>query len=103
MTEKRKIYPHDANTIFRTLENVCTKSWFTVENIDESIRRIVMTTPPSLFSYGESIEVIVQPEGSDKALVYVKSEPKIFFNITAGGAIERNIRKLYQTLDEELK
>lgn len=103
MTEKRKIYPYNADTVFESLKNVCSKSWFIVKSVDESIRRIIMSTPPSLFSYGERIEAIVQPEGDDKALVYVKSKPKVFFNITAGGAVERNIQKIYQILDEELR
>ena len=101
MTEK--IYPYDADTVFENLKNVCSNSSFTVITVDESVRRIIMSTPPSLFSYGESIEIIVQPEGNNRALVYVKSKPKVFFNITAGDAVERNIQKIYQTLDEVLK
>jgi predicted oxidoreductase (fatty acid repression mutant protein) len=103
MTEKREIYLYDANTVFKALKEVSGKSWFIVKTVDESIRRIIMSTPPSFLSYGERIEVIVQPEGNDKTLVYVKSEPKVFFNVTAGDAIERNIQKLYQMLDDELR
>ena len=103
MTEKKKIYPYNADTVFESFKNVCSKSWFTVISVDMSIRRIIMSTPPSPFSYGESIEAIVQPEGDNKALVYVKSEPKVFFNITSGGAVERNIQNIYQMLDDELR
>lgn len=103
MTEKKKIYPYNADSVFESFKNVCTKSGFTVISVDESIRRTILSTPHSLFSYGESIEAIVQPEGDNKALVYVKSEPKMFFNITAGGAVERNIQKIYQMLDDELR
>ena len=103
MTEKKKIYPYDADSVFESLEDVCSRSWFRVNSVDDSIRRIIMSTPPSLFSYGESIEAIVQPEADNKTLVYVKSEPKVFFNITVGGAIERNIQKIFQMLDEVLR
>lgn len=103
MPEEKKFYSYDADTVFESLKNVCSKSWFTVISVDESIRRIIMSTPPSLFSYGESIEAIVQSEGNNKALVYLKSKPKVFFNITARGAVERNIQKIYQMLDEALR
>ena len=103
MTEKKEIYPYNAETVFKSLKNVCSESWFTVISVDESIKRIILSTPPSLFSYGESIEAIVQPEGNNKALVYVKSKPKVFFNITTGSAVERNVQKIYQMLDEALR
>ena len=103
MSEKKKVYPHDAETVYESLKEVCARSWFRINRTNDSIRRIILSTPLSLFSYGETIEVIVQPEGNDKSLVYVKSEPKVFFNITAGSAVERNIRKIFQMLDEVLK
>jgi len=103
MSEKKRIYSYNANVVFESLKKVSSRSRFIVKNIDESIKRIIVTTQPSLFSYGESIEIIVQPEGEDKALVYVKSEPIVFFNITAGGAVERNIQEIFQMLDEKLK
>ena len=102
MIETKKNYPYDANTVFKSLKNVCSKSSFTIISVDESIRRIIMFTSLSLFSYGESIEIIVQPEGNNKALVYVKSKPKVFLNITADDTVKQNIQKVYRKLDEEL-
>lgn len=102
MAEKRKSYPHNADTVFACVKKICASS-FTIKNVDESVRRIIMTTGPSLLSYGETIEVIVQPEENDKALVYVKSAPKAFFNITAQSTAERNIQKIYQMLDNALE
>lgn len=102
MAEKRKSYPHNADTVFACVKKISASS-FTVKNVDESIRRIILSTSPSLFSYGETIEVIVQPEENNKALVYVKSAPKAFFNITAESAAERNIQKIYQMLDNALE
>jgi len=101
MVEK-KIYQYDVYTVFKSLKEICSKSSFVIDSIDESIRRITISTRPSLFSYGENIEVIVQPEGDNKTLVYVKSKPKAFFNITAARAVKRNIQKIYGMLDEVL-
>jgi len=102
MVEKKKIYSYEADIVFGKLKEECSKFWFKVISIDESIRRITLSTPPSLMSYGESIEIIVQAEKNNESLVYVKSTPKLFFNISAGGAVERNIQKIYQILDEVL-
>lgn len=101
MVEK-KIYHYDVNTVFKSLKEACSKSSFIINSIDESIRRITISTRLSLFSYGENIEVIVQPEGSNKTLVYVKSEPKVFFNIAAARTIKRNIQRIYRLLDDAL-
>ena len=102
LTEERRIYSYDQEITFQAVKNVCSRSWFVIKEIDESIGRIIMSTPPSLFSYGENVEVIVQPK-DEGTLVYIKSKPKVFFNISAGGAVERNINRLYQMLDEELR
>jgi len=103
MAETRKIYPYDADTVFKGLKDICYRSEFVVKKFDESIRRIIISTPLSLFSFGENIEIIVQPKENNKALVYVKSEPKVFHNITAESAVERNIVNIFQMLDEEFQ
>lgn len=102
MTEEKKIYSYDVNTIFKALKDVSNKSSFSVKTIEESIKRIILSSPPSLLSYGERIEVIVQQEGDDRALVYVRSEPKFFLNVTAKNTVKGNIQKIYQMLDDEL-
>jgi dTDP-D-glucose 4,6-dehydratase len=103
MTEKKKVYPYNADAVFTAIKNICGSSRFALKRIDEPIKRIIMSTNPSLFSYGENIEIIVQPEGNDKALVYIKSEPKVFFNITSGGAVEQNIQEILRIIDDNLK
>lgn len=101
MIEKR-IYPYKVDTVFEFLKDVCNRPSFTVKNIDESIRRITISTQPSLFSYGENLEVIAQPENHNKTLVYIKSEPKAFFNITARSVAKRNIQNIYIMLEKAL-
>ena len=97
------IYSFDAETVFKCLEEICFKSRFNIKSVDKSIKRIILNTPLSLFSYGENIEIIVQSEINDKALVYVKSEPKVSFNLTAGSAVKKNIEEIYRMLDKQLK
>lgn len=101
--ESRKIYPFAAETVFTCLEEICFTSRLNVKSVDKSIKRIIIATPPSLFSYGENIEIIVQSEINNRALVYIKSEPKMSLNLTAGSAVKRNIEEIYRMLDESIK
>ena len=101
--ETKKIYPFAAETVFTCLEEICFTSRFNIKSVDKSIKRIIITTPPSLFSYGENIEIIVQSEINNRALVYVKSEPKVSLNLTARSAVEKNIEAIYRMLDKQLK
>ena len=100
--EVKKIYPFDAESAFKCLERICFKSRFNIKSVDKSIKRIILTTPLSLFSYGENVEIIVQPEINNSALVYVKSEPKSSLNLTAGNAVKKNIEEIYRMLDEAI-
>ncbi|MCD6317575.1 hypothetical protein J7M02_00730 [Candidatus Aerophobetes bacterium] len=101
MVEKR-IYPYKVDTVFKFLKDICGKSPFVVKTVDESVHQIIISTRPSLLSYGENIEIIVQPEGDNETLVYIKSEPKAFFNITAKHTIKRNVQSIYRMLEEML-
>lgn len=101
--EIKKIYQFDAETVFKHLEDICFKSRFSIKSVDNSIKRIILTTPLSLLSYGENIEIIVQSEINNRALVYVKSEPKLSLNLTAGSAVKKNIEEIYKMLDEAIE
>ena len=101
MIEKR-IYPYEIDTVFKFLKDVCGRSPFEIKTVDESIHQIIVSTRLSLFSYGENIEIIAQPEGNNETLVYIKSEPKVFFNITAKNTIKRDIQNIYRMLEEML-
>ena len=101
--EIKKIYPFDAESVFKCLEEICFKSRFSIKSVDNSIKRIILTTSPSLLSYGENIEIIVQSEIDNRALVYVKSKPKISLNLTAGSAVKKNIEEIYRMLDKAIE
>lgn len=101
--EIKKIYPFDAETIFKHLKDICLKSRFSIKSVDNSIKRIILTTSLSLLSYGENIEIIVQSEINNRSLVYVKSEPKSSLNLTAGSAVKKNIEEIYKMLDKAIE
>ena len=101
--ETKKIYPFDEETVFAFLVEICSKSRFNIKNVDKSIKRIIVSTPPSLFSYGENIEIIIHPEINNRALVYVKSTPKVFLNLTSRRAVKGNIKEIYRRLDKAIK
>lgn len=101
--EIKKIYQFDSKTVFKHLKDICFESRFSIKSVDNSIKRIILTAPLSLLSYGENIEIIVQSEINNRALVYVKSEPKSSLNLTAGSAVKKNIEEIYKMLDEAVE
>lgn len=103
MSENKRTYKQDVTVVFDKVKEITQRlPSFHIVETNESIRRIRLSTLPSLFSYGENVEIIVQPQSGGGSLVYVRSDPKIFFNITAGGAVQRNITQIFQALDEAL-
>ena len=104
MSENKKTYSNNADTVFSIILNICENKKFVLKSKDKQIRRIIMSTPTSILSvsFGEMIEIIVQPEIDGSSLVYIKSEPKYLFNIPARKAAEKNVIELFNIIDEEL-
>lgn len=101
MVEEVRKYSASADYVFDKLKQLSGKSGFQVDRIDETNRRLMLSTGLSLLSYGETIEVIVNPENSGSR-VYVSSKPKVWFNITAEGSTRRNVQRVFEILDKNL-
>lgn len=100
--EATNFYPFDVNTVIDKLIEICkSERKFRIQRIDNTNRRIILKTGMSLFSYGEIIEVIVNPQNNG-SLVYISSKPKAWFNITADKKISLNINYIFETLDRSL-
>jgi len=99
--EQTKMYIQNPEIVFKKLLEISNQSDLRVEKIDNTNRRLILSTRASLLSYGEEIETIVNPhEGG--SLVYVRSKPKVWFNVTAEGRVDENIRHIFRELDERL-
>jgi len=101
MSEDVKVYPHDPDHIFEKLKAAVRKTTFTVDKIDETDRRLILSTDWSAFSFGEIVEIGVS---SDKkgSRVHVTSRPKVWHNIGAKSNAERNVKEIFKVLDENL-
>ena len=99
MSEETRKYSEDADVIFEKLKKLSRRAGFQIDRIDETNRRLKLSTGMSLLSYGENVEVIVNREkGGSKA--FVSSKPKVFFNITANP--KRNVQKVFEALEKEI-
>ena len=102
MMEEVRKYSINADSMFEKLKKLSETLGFQVDKIDETNRRLMLSTGLSLFSYGETVEVIVNQE-KEGSRVYVRSEPKVWFNITAQGNVKRNVEHIFKMLEEAVK
>ena len=100
MSEETRKYSEDADVIFEKLKKLSRKSGFHIDRIDETNRRLNLSTGLSLLSYGENVEVIVNRERDGGSKVFVSSRPKMFFNITAN--TKRNVQRIFEALEKEI-
>ena len=98
MSEETRKYSEDADVIFEKLKKLSRKSGFHIDRIDETNRRLNLSTGLSLLSYGENVEVIVNRERDGGSKVFVSSRPKMFFNITAN--TKRNVQRIFEALEK---
>lgn len=102
MAEETRKYSEDADLIFEKLRKLIGQSGFQIDKVDETNRRLLLSTGMSLLSYGESIEIIVNRDKVGST-VYVNSKPKAWFNITAQPSTERNVRRVFEMIDKQFK
>ena len=74
------------------------KEKFEIKRIEESIRSVEISTGMSLFSFGESFEIVVSnfEQGS---VVRIKGKSKIKWNITNDA--KEKISEIFELLDEQ--
>lgn len=90
-------YAHDVERVFDTLLN--TLRSYNIKSIDKTIRCIEVSFGMSLFSWGETFEVIVVAQSSGSA-VRVRAKPRVFWNVTSN--VEVKASKLLDLLEEDL-
>lgn len=75
------------------------KEKFEIERIEESICSVEISTGMSLFSFGESFEIVVSnfEQGS---VVRIKGKSKIKWNITNDA--KEKISEIFELLDEQI-
>lgn len=99
--ELSKTYAADADSIFDRTIRICKELGYHADSIDNPIRRIKASTSPSLFSYGEEIEIIVSHRGENHATVHVNVKPKVWFNITSDTSTP--VKRIFDKLDTAYK
>jgi hypothetical protein len=99
MSEETRKYSVDADIIFEKLKKAVEKAGFQIDRVDETNRRLILSTGISLLSYGEDVEIIVSREKDNISKVFVSSKPKVWFNITALPNAKRNVQRVFELLE----
>ncbi|MEP0825800.1 MAG: hypothetical protein HRF40_09960 [Nitrososphaera sp.] len=93
-------YAVSPDRLFEILQESLPHAGFKIRKIEKEIRRIELSTGMSLFSFGESLEVIVSANGTGSVL-YVKSKAKIAWNISAD--TQGKVDTLFGIIKERLR
>ena len=93
-------YSVSPDILFQILQKAAPQAGFKIKKTEEQIRRVELSTGVSLFSFGESLEVIVGSNGSG-SILYIKSKAKIAWNISAD--IRGKVDTLFGIIEELLR
>jgi len=93
-----KEYNKKPDELFQALIDAVQEAGLKISKIEKPIRRMEVSTGVSLFSFGESCEIIVS-DSNGKSLVYVRAKPKIAWNITA--QLDGKVKKVFQILNNK--
>lgn len=91
-------YTPDVECVFGVLLNILSER-YDVKNIDKTIRCVEVSFGMSLFSFGETFEVIVAAQNSG-SVVRVRAKSRVRWNVTSN--VEEKVKKLFDLLEENL-
>ena len=91
-------YTHDVERVFEVVLNIVNKH-YNIKNIDKTIRCIEVDSGMSLFSFGETFEVIVVAQNNG-SVVRVRAKSRVRWNITSD--MKGKAKKLLDSVEEDL-
>ena len=94
----KREYFHDAEHVFDALLDILDKD-YSIKNIDKSIRYVKACSGASLFSFGETFEVIVVAQGNSST-VRVSAKSRVSWNVTSG--MKGKVNDLLDSIEENL-
>ena len=96
-------FPFAYEDVFDGLLEVIPKTGFKLKSSDKLIGRISASTGWSLFSYGESITIVVEKIEDEKTLVGIESSSKVGFNVAGAHRHTKNFNKIIESLSTHLQ
>jgi hypothetical protein len=94
--------PVGADEAWRSLKLVGSRVGKIVET-DEFLKRMVISTGMSAFSWGEKMAVQVQDEGEGRCSIVIESALKVGVNVMGAGRNRKNIDALLSELSRDLQ
>nr|MDO8080359.1 hypothetical protein [Candidatus Freyarchaeota archaeon] len=96
-------YNTDPETTFEKLKKLAKDAGFKVKIVDETNKRLKFSTPMTLWSGGHFIEVTVNREQDGGTQVHVKAQPKAWIKILEYINTKRTVRRIFETLEKNIK
>ena len=97
-TVSQRSYNQNADDVFKALLNVLNEN-YDIKSVDNEIRCAEVSSGASLFSFGESFEIIVADQNNG-SIVRVKAKSRIRWNITSD--IEEKAEQIFELLEENI-
>lgn len=97
-TTAKRSYDVNPDKIFQILSNILSKS-HDVKRIDSEIRIMEISSGVSLFSFGETFEIIVASQDAG-SVVSVKTKSKVKWNVTSN--VKDKAEQIFELLDKNL-
>jgi flavin reductase (DIM6/NTAB) family NADH-FMN oxidoreductase RutF len=100
-TQQRFPFPYD--DVFSGLVAVLPEVGMTVKSQDKVIGRVTASAGMSLFSWGESIAIVVQPLDDKATIVGIESSLKFGANVAGAHRHQKNFESIIAKLSAHLQ
>jgi len=98
-TIAQRQYDKNPDEVFKVLLSILNEN-YNIKKVEESVRTVEASSGMSLFSYGESFEIIVASHDNG-SIVRIKTKSKVKWNITSD--VEGKTQHILELLDEQLE
>ena len=94
----KRSYGVNPDKVFQILSNVLSDS-YDIKRIDSEIRTMEVSSGMSLFSFGETFEIIVVSQDAG-SIVSVKTKSKVKWNVTSN--VKNRAEQIFELLEKNL-
>ena len=94
----KRSYGVNPDKVFQILSNVLSDS-YDIKRIDSEIRTMEVSSGMSLFSFGETFEIIVVSQDAG-SIVSVKTKSKVKWNVTS--SVKNRAEQIFELLEKNL-
>jgi len=99
----QQLFPYPAEVTYEKLLEAIPDAGMSVKQKDDLLRRVSVSSGMSLFSWGENVSIVVNPESDTSCVVGIDSSLKLGINLTGAHKHQKNFDKIIYSLSNKLK